>query len=515
MSENSQSSNKRIAKNTLMLYFRMLFIMVISLFTSRVFLQQLGAQDFGIYNVVGGVVAMFSVFSNSLASAISRFITYELAKNDNIRLRRIFSTSVTIQIGLAIGIIVLAEIGGLWFLNYKMNIPLDRMYAANWVFQLSILSFAVGLISVPYNAMIIANEKMAAFAYISIFEVIMKLLICYCLIITPIDKLISYSILLFLLSVGLRLMYGIYCKRHFQACSYSFFIDKQIIKEIAGFAGWSSFTLVAYTLYNSGLNILLNLFFGPILNAARGIASQVQNAVQGFSKNFEIALNPQIIKNYAEKNYERMYSLIFKGTKFSFFLMFFLTLPLMIELDVVLSVWLGKIPDHTINLVRLILILINIDTLGGPLYTAQQATGKIKEFQLITGTLMLMILPVSYLCLKLKGFPECVFVVYIIILSVVQVISAIMVCKSIGMSLASYIKEVYCKIIVVVCLSIPFPLIVYYILPHPSTVGFFMVCLVSVLSVGASIFFAGFSFNERVLVSNKIHKILMIKNKDL
>lgn len=505
MTDTAQN-NKRIAKNTILLYIRMLFIMIISLFTSRINLQSLGAEDFGIYNVVGGVVAMFSVFSGSLATAISRFITFELGKNDNERLNKVFSTAVSIQIVLAAFIIIIAEIVGVCFLNNKMVIPENRLHAANWVLQLSIFSFAVNLISVPYNAAIIAHEKMSAFAYISIFEVVMKLIICYSLFISPVDKLITFAVLLFILSISLRLIYGIYCKKHFTECQYNLILDKKLFKDIAGFAGWSSFTLVAYSLYNSGLNILLNLFFGPVVNAARGIAVQVQNAVQGFSRNFQTAINPQIIKSYAEGDLQRVYSLIFLGSKYSFFLMFFLSLPIILETDTILSIWLKDVPAHTVIFVRLILVIVTIDSIGGPLYCAQQATGKIRNFQLLTGTLMLLILPISYIALKLGAKAEAVYIVYISILSIVQLLSIILIHRMIKMPLNIYLKKVGLKIIYVVASSIIIPLFAYVYLPN-NVSSFIIICILSFLSVLISIYLFGLSTKERIFLKSRIMTI--------
>ena len=268
MSDTSQN-NKRIAKNTLLLYFRMLLTMAISLYTSRVVLHVLGIEDFGIYNVVGGVVAMFSVISGSLSAAISRFITYELGKGDKEKLVRIFSSSVTIQLGLGLVIIILAEVIGVWFLNEKMSIPENRMYAANWVFQLSILTFVINLISVPYNAAIIAHEKMSAFAYISILEVVAKLIIVYMLLLSPIDKLIFYAILMASVALIIRFVYGFYCKRNFEECTYHFILDKELLKKMFGFAGWNFIGTSAGVLRTQGINILLNIYYDPIVNAAR------------------------------------------------------------------------------------------------------------------------------------------------------------------------------------------------------------------------------------------------------
>lgn len=309
---NTTENNKRIAKNTLLLYFRMLFLMAVSLYTSRVVLNALGVEDFGIYNVVGGVVAMFSVLSGSLSTAISRFITYELGKGNKENLNKIFSSAVTIQFGLAGIIILLAETIGIWFLNIKMNIPEVRMEAANWVFQFSILTFAINLISVPYNASIIAHEKMSAFAYISILEAVGKLTIAYLITISPIDKLIFYAILMCAVALVVRLTYGNYCKRHFSECTYHFSWDKLLLKQMFGFAGWNFIGASSAILRDQGGNVVINLFCGPTVNAARGIAFQVNNAVNQFVTNFMTALNPQITKSYASGDNEYMMTLIFR-----------------------------------------------------------------------------------------------------------------------------------------------------------------------------------------------------------
>lgn len=324
-------NNKRIARNTLLLYFRMLFLMIISLYTSRIVLNALGVEDFGIYNVAGGVVAMFSILSGSLSAAISRFITYELGKNNVLKLKTIFSSAITIQIGLGIVIAFFAETIGIWFLNTQMNIPIERMTAANWVLQFSIITFIINLISVPYNAVIIAHEKMSAFAYISIFEAIGKLLIAYLITISPIDKLIFYAILMCGVAIAIRLLYGYYCKRHFDECRFHFIWNKQIFQQIFSFAGWNFIGASSAVLRDHGGNIIINLFCGPTVNAARGIAFQVNNAIQGFVSNFMTALNPQITKSYAAKNYTYMMTLIFQGARLSFYMLLLLSLPIIIN----------------------------------------------------------------------------------------------------------------------------------------------------------------------------------------
>ena len=509
--ENNNSNNKRIAKNTMLLYFRMIFIMVISLFTSRINLQSLGVENFGIYNVVGGVVAMFSVFSGSLSVSISRFITYELGKGNQEKLKKVFSTAVSIQIFLAICITILAEIIGIWFLNNKMNIPADRLNAANWVMHFSILAFAVNLISVPYNAAIIAHEKMGAFAYVSVFEVVAKLGITYYLFISPFDKLKTFAVLLFALSIALRLIYGVYCKRNFQECSYHFILDRDLIKQMTGFAGWSLFGLVAYSGYNYGLNILLNLFFGPVVNAARGIAFQVQNAVQGFSNNFQMALNPQIIKSYAQNDLKRMHQLIFASSKYAFFLLFFLSLPIIIETPMILSVWLTEVPDHTVNFIRLILALITFDSLGSSISIASQASGKIKKYQIWVGGIMMMIVPVAYICLKIGTNPESVYIVYFIVCIIAHVVRMMIIKPIIKLSLREYLHKVLFRLATVTVCSSILPIMAYKLLPV-TMLSLIFVCLLCVITVAASVYLLGLEQGEREMVNGKIKSMFRKKH---
>jgi O-antigen/teichoic acid export membrane protein len=351
-----KQDNGRIAKNTLLLYMRTILVMLVSLFTSRVVLSALGGDDYGIYNVVGGVVAMFTVVSGALSASISRFITFELGRNDIEKLKRIFSTSINIQIGISLLILLLGETIGVWFLNYKMNIPVERLDAANWVLQCSLITFIINLISVPYNAAIIAHEKMSAFAYISILEVILKLLIVYLLYISMWDKLIVYSSLLVLVAIIIRMVYGVYCNRCFVETRYLLVYDRALIKNMTSFAGWGFFTNTAYMFNTQGINILINMFFGVGVNAACGITMQVEAAIMKFVNDFTTALNPQITKSYAMNDFDTMNKLVIRGAKFSYFLLFILSLPILIETDYILGLWLEEVPEHTVAFVRLAII---------------------------------------------------------------------------------------------------------------------------------------------------------------
>lgn len=447
-------SNKRIMKNTLMLYVRMIFMMVVSLFTSRVILNVLGVDDYGIYNVVGGVVAMFSSFSGMFSGAISRFLTYELGKKDTSLLNDIFSTSVTIQIGIAVVFFVLSEIVGIYLLNYQLVIPEGRILAANWVLQCSIISFSINLISTPYNAAIIAHEKMSAFAYISIIEVSIKLLIVYALYISPVDKLISYAILLMLLSVLIRFIYGFYCKRNFSECRYKFSYNKSLLKEMSSFAGWNLLGSGAYILNTQGVNILINMFFGVVLNAARGIANQVDNAIMQFVNNFMTAIKPQITKSIASNDFDYTENLVCQGSKFGYFLMLLFFVPIFIETPIILELWLKTVPEYTVDFVRLSMIASMIDLLGTTISSAVVSTGQVKKYFIVIGSTGLLVFPLTYICFKLGFDPQssyfCFIGVYFILLFLKLERAHSLICFSI----TKFIKNVLLRIIPVTFLAL-------------------------------------------------------------
>lgn len=513
MSNQSSDNNKRIAKNTLLLYFRMLFLMFIGLFTSRINLQSLGVDNFGIYNVVGGVVAMFSVLTGSLSVAISRDITFEIGRGDKEKLSKVFSSAVTIQIFMSVIVVLIAEVAGVWFLNNKMVIPTDRLDAANWVLQFSIVSFVLTLISVPYNACIIAHEKMSAFAYITIYEAIMKLLIAYSVFVTPIDKLITYAGLLLFLSFSMRIIYGFYCSRKFEECHYRFVFDKDLLKHMGGFAGWTMFGNLAYVGYSQGLNILLNLFFGPSVNAARGVAMQVNEKVSSFCTNFQMALNPQITKSYAANDLKRMHTLIFASSKYSFFLLLLLSLPIMIETKSILYYWLGNYPDHAIWFVRLIFMVLLVDATANPLTIAAQANGNIKKYQIIVGTILLLIVPLAYFALKMGYQPEAVFVVHLIIVLLAQSVRLVMISGMIYLSVKEYFEKVVLRIVAVVCTSIVVPTVLHFYLSN-NFLTMMLVCLISCISVLVCIYLFGLSISEKHKIVIKINNFIHRKNEN-
>ena len=502
MSQTSEN-NKRIAKNTLLLYFRMLFKMVVSLYTSRVILNALGVEDFGIYNVVGGVVAMFTVISGSLSAAISRFITYELGKGDQSRLNKIFSASVTIQLLLSLIIVVLIESVGVWFLNAKMTIPAERMTAANWVLQFSIVTFVINLISVPYNAAIIAHERMSAFAYISILEAVCKLTIAFLIMVSPMDKLIFYAILMCMVSVIVRFTYGHYCKKHFAECTYHFHWDVDILKKMFGFAGWNFIGASSAVLRDQGGNIVINLFYGPTVNAARGIAIQVNSAIMGFVSNFMTALNPQITKSYASGDRDYMMTLIFQGARLSFYMLLLLSLPVLVNTHYILVLWLKLVPEHAVLFVQLILIFAMSESISNPLVTAMLATGKIRNYQIVVGGLQMMNLPISYVCLRFGCIPETVLVVAIAISQCCLAARLYMLRGMIGLSSIQYMKKVYFNVIAVALLSVMIPAILSKYMDE-SFLSFAILSLLVMACTIAVEFYVGCNGKERAFVIEKV-----------
>ena len=507
MSGQTSDNNKRIAKNTLLLYFRMLFMMVVSLYTSRVILNALGVEDFGIYNVVGGVVAMFSVISSSLSGAISRFITYELGKGYQSKLNKIFSASVTIQLLLSLIIVVLIESVGVWFLNAKMTIPAERMTAANWVLQFSIVTFVINLISVPYNAAIIAHEKMSAFAYISILDAIGKLAIAFVIMLSPIDRLVFYAIMMCAVALMVRFAYGYYCKKHFAECTYHFQWDKEILKKMFSFAGWNFIGAASGVFKTQGINILINLFYGAIANAARGISVQVNTAVASFSNNFMTALNPQITKSYATGDLSYMHKLIFEGTKFSFFLMLFLSLPIMLETQQILIVWLKIVPPNAVGFVRVTLIYALVESISAPLITSMLATGNIKKYQIIVGGTNLLIIPIAYLVLKtgeFKSFPEITIVVAIVI-GLINLYQRVYLLRNmIKLNAVVYIKNVIWRISLVSAVSVCISMVIKTFFTNESSV---LTILASLVVTAFSSLCLGCTATERKFLYDKLNKL--------
>ena len=404
------NNNKRIAKNTLMLYFRMLFNLLVTLYTSRVILQALGVEDMGIYNVVGGIVTMSQVVTSSISNAISRFLTFELGTGNFERLRTTFSVSVTVLIFLSVVIFLVAEFGGLYFIDNVLNISTERIGAAKYVLLFSTLTFCINMISVPYNASIISHENMNVYAYVGIFETVMKLAIAYAItLFSTVDRLILYALLLFSLALAIRIFYGFYCSRAFTECRYSFVWNKKILKDLLGFASWTFWGDMANVFKTQGVSMLVNVFFGATINAAQAIANQVSNAIQQFSNNFITAVSPQIIKQYAAGEFNEMIKLVSKATKFSFYITMLIAFPILMNLDYILQVWLKIVPDYTASFIRLIVLYIFVDVLSQPMIRMINATGHVKRYQIGISIIMFLNFPLSYLLLKWNFGPNVIY----------------------------------------------------------------------------------------------------------
>lgn len=507
-----QQNNKRIARNTLLLYIRTLIVMVVGLLTSRVNLDSLGVENFGIYNVVGGLVVMFSSLSGALSMAISRFLTFELGRNDKESLKLVYSTSIIIQVIMALAIVLLAETVGLWFLNAKMVISAERLGAANWVFQFAMISFVISFLNVPHTASIVSHEKMGAFAYFSIFDVVLRLLIAYLTYIAPVDKLIFYASLHCVSSFLLYILYTLYCRSQFEECHFKIIWDKSTLRRMFSFTGWNFIGSTSFVLKDQGGNMLINLFSGPTVNAARGIAMQVNNAVYTFVTNFTTALNPQITKNYAVGDYEYMKKLIFKGARFSFYILVLFSVPIIVNTEFIVQIWLGQIPEHTLNFIRLVLIFSLNECLAIPLSTAMMATGNIRNYQLSVGVMQLMNIPFSYVALKLGAPVETVFVIMILVGVVCVFLRLYNLKIQMAFSIKEFVRKVYLNVLTVTVLSVIAPVALHYCLPD-NLMGFLFSCVVCVVMTSVVILYVGCSKSERGAIINNILNRLQFRKK--
>ena len=504
-------NTKRIAKNTLMLYVRMLFGMLVSLYTSRVVLQALGVEDYGIYNVVGGVVAMFSMISNSLSSSVSRFLTFELGKGNMDALKRVFSTSLSIHVVLSVIIVLLAETVGVWFLNTHIIIPETRLYAANWVFKASVFTFVINLWSVPFSASIVAHERMSAFAYIGILNIVLRLLIVLFIAYSGLgfDRLIVYALLLVVVVCIMQTIYWTYCTRHFEECRISLHFDTRYWKAMSSFAGWNFIGCTAVLLKDQGINVLLNLFMGPVINAARGIAGTVNNVLASFSNNFMTALNPQITKSYATGDYEYMFSLVERGSRFSYYILLMFALPVLFETEFILTLWLKSYPEHTVNFIRLILIVTLCDISSNTLINLQTATGRIRNYQLAVGGMLLMNFPLSYLCLNFGYPPESTLIVALVVSVCCLLLRLIFLRTMVGLSVNRFLRKVCMNVLLVTFVAAIIPFLIY-IQMCDSIIRFFLICIVTVFCSLFAIYFIGCTNKERLFIKNKL---LTLKSK--
>lgn len=499
------SNNKQIARNTLFMYLRMFLTMGMGLYTSRVVLNSLGVEDYGLYNVIGGIIAMFGFINGAMTNTTSRYISYYLGHDERM-LSKVFSMTFLIHAIIAFLIVLLGETIGLWYVNNKLVIPCGRYGAAFWLYQFSIAASVVNILYIPFNASIIAHERMKAFAYIAIVDAFLKLCIALLINHAPIDKLIFYGFLMFFVTFIDISCYVYYCFKHFEETTLKVFFDRNMFKEMMGFTGWSMFGNFAFLFYSYGINLMLNMFFGTVVNAARGIAVQIENVIRQFAANVQTAMNPQIIKSYAENDKERMHSLIFASSKYCFFLLYLLALPILIETDFILKQWLGLVPEHTVVFVRITICVCLLDTLSTPLFTGNLATGKIKNYQAVICMVSYSMMPITFFAVKYSSVPEMAFYCLLICKMVEQLVRVLISKKQLNISLISYAQKVLKPVICVSFFSLIMPALLFCYIQN-GILGFLFVGLVSVLSVLSIIFLCGLTTMEKEFVINKYRQI--------
>ena len=500
-------NGNRLAKNTAYLYIRMLLLMAVNLYTSRVVLHSLGVEDYGVYNAVGGFISMFSMVSTALSTSISRYITYTLGENNLEKLKCIFSTGVIIQIFLSIILILIFETVGFWFLSNKMTIPEGRENAAYFVFHFSVITFVINLLSVPYNAVLIAHERMSAFAYIGIFEGFATLgaaLLLNCL---SLDSLILYALLMCIVSLVVRIIYGFYCRRHFEETRCKLVFDIFHLKKMLEFAGWNFIGVTSGVLRSQGINLLFNIYNGPVINAARGISMQVFNAVNKFSGSFYTAVQPQITKSWAAGRKQETNKLVCDSSRLSFYLLLLVGIPILTETDYLLRLWLHEIPDSTSIFVKIIIIFAFLEAFSQPLVYLMLATGKIRNYQIIVGSLCLLNFPVAWLMLYI-GFSPAIAQATTILFSFLSLwVRVFMLHRMTDLSLNYFTYNTFGRACLVTALSM--------VLPYIISVTYQECALRFIIGTICSEFFAiifisiiGLDKKERKNVFNKVKQLV-------
>ncbi len=503
-------NSARIIKNTVFLYIRMLLLMLITLYTTRVVLRVLGESDFGIYNLIGGIVIMMAFFNGALSGTTNRYIAFELGKEKEGDAAAAFATSVTIHVYFAALILLIAETLGLWFVNTSLNIPADRIGAMNFVYQFCILTCILEVLQVPYNAAIIAHERMVFFSYLGILEAVLKLGMVFLLQTVSADKLNLYALLSFLVSVCIFSVYFIFCRLNFPSYRFRLVHDRFFLPQMLSFSSWYLFGSLALMAMIQGGNVLLNIFFGAVINAAAAIAFQVNAAVTGFVNNFRFAVDPQVVKAYAADNITYMNHLVFGSARFTFYLLLFLTLPLLLEMETILQLWLSKVPDYAVLFTRLILIYTLVQSFDLSFGSVFRAIGRIKENQMLAGTAFLLVLPVSYLFFK-NGFPpETLFIVQIAGgFTAAFIVKIFLLWKIHKISPGYYCRQLLLPTMTVACVSVILPLLTRFYM-GPGFLRFCMVTLISVLSVAFSVYVFGIDRRTRILIVSHVRSRLPI-----
>ena len=492
-----ESNNKRIAKNTLFLYIRMAFSMIVSLYTVRVVLRVLGIEDYGIYSAVAGIVSSLTIFTSTLSIASQRFFSVEIGKGDNGTLNRLFNSMVLLYLLVGVFILIIAETIGVWFLNYKMVIPVERMHAASFVLQSTVISFLISIIISPFQAMIIAKEDMKIYSYVGIYDVVIKLLIVYLLQLFAIDKLILYSLLLLGASITVQFLYFIYTISKYKEIKLDLKWEPQTIKSILSFSGWSFVGSLAFLFNTQGLNLMMNVFYGPIVNAAYNIGNSIKHAINQLGINFFLAVRPTLIKEYAAGNHSYVSRLFLFSTKVIFFLLYVLVFPILLETEGILKLWLGEVGDYMIPFVRLMLVWSLILLLSEPMTAIVQAANKVKRYHIMVDLFTLLTLPLSYLTFKLGFSPESAFMISIIIFMLAHGIRLYIVSDVIEVGIWTYFSKIVIRILFAMSVSFGSSYFIRYLHLPDNTVWLFLKIIVEILIAIISCYFLVLNKEDR------------------
>lgn len=514
MSDNSSSNNSRIAKNTLFLYLRMFLVLVVSLYTTRVVFNALGVVDYGIHNVVAGFVSMFAFLNTSMSNGIQRFYNFKLGSEGDASTTKVYNTALIIQGLLALIVVILLETVGIWYLNVKMVIPPERMATAQWIYQFSIISLVLVIMQIPFSAAIMAHERMSYYAYVSIIEVVLKLVFALLLPYVDADKLIVYGLYSLVVHILSFFLFFIYSKRNFKTLRFQRVFHKDLFKSMLSFSGWNIFGTFASMLKNQGLNVLLNAFFGPVVNAARGVSSMISGAILGFQSNIVISFRPQVVGSYAEGNYHRVTNLMFSLSKISYYMLYVISVPVIIELSYILHIWLGDtVPDYTVPFTVLVLLIMMVSALNTPLSQVVHASGKMRDYQVVSSLILCLILPVAWVLLKLGGNPVTVYWVSLAITCLNQVVCMLLLKRIYDYSIRAYIREVIVSCILVSIGGLILPVVAHFFMSE----SFWRLVVVTLLGVSSTAACAYLTFNkeEKQLVKGFVRKIIPQRKKEL
>lgn len=500
------ADSNRIAKNTILLYIRQIVVLALGLYTTRLTLKVLGETDFGVYAAVGGITSLLTILTSSLSSGTQRFITFELGTGNKQKLSRIYVTSVNIHIILSVFLLIIGETVGTWFVLNRMTIPEERLITAFWIFQITLLNSVITLINVPNNAEIVAHEDMGIFAILTIVDSVLKLVAVILLFFITWDKLIVYSFSLFIIQFINRSLCFWYCKHHYEEARYYALWDKPLLKDMLRLSGWAGLTHLCVAGFIQGVNILLNLFFGPVMNAAYTVAMQAYSGIRSFCSNFQLAANPQITKLFSNGELNKMHKLICSVCKMSFFLIFFLSLPFLLNANFILQIWLGDVPNHAVSFFILLLIFAYIDVFAYPLDIAAQASGKLKTYSLAVSIGVIVVLPISYIAYVFGAVAESIYFVAIIMASITMLVRVKLLSKLIDLRPSFFISHVIIRLILTTFFSLIVP-VVFSFFVSTSLISVVISFIISFISVAISVYLVGLDVFERQLVVNLLSSL--------